>query len=450
MSQTEQPAWPDRLEAEDVGSESLAPFIVPLMVNPRLQADYIAPLKERLLDLTVRMARKHTLYYADALPALPHPLNRDSFVDLPLVTRETASSNRVAFVANITHFAFATFTKGTTAREPLMVERAAEEQIFLNNLLRRASGKIARVGPHPIGLAASNGSHGQVFQVRGDAYGFSVNFSRRAEYPKCAWLLQQSFDWFGYESKISFIQGYFEYIDLLGLYLKQEGIVPPPGMIRSITCYGMAVPNSRRERLSEFFGCPVTDNFSLSEVHGSASWNHKDKTYTYSPFVHAEAVDLVSLQPVMLGTGELVLTTLFPFTQRFPLIRYRTGDCIQIESHSANGPNFRVRGRIRRSATLKNGMFVGDVEIEAALDPISCVSRREGLIDIVREAETASGPDFWLAVEDDRVVCRLHLVDDTTDNRKRVKAAILGALPSGETDYFMRYPDKLDIVFLEA
>ena len=447
MSEARAPAWPERLEAEEVGSQHLAPFLVPLMVNPRLEADYIVPLKNRLLDLTVRMARKHTPFYADTIPETVRPLDQNSFVELPLLSRETATRERESLVANITRFAFATFTKGTSAREPLMVERAVEEQIFLNNLMREASAGTTRQDSLPIGLVASNGSHGQVFQVPGEAYGFSINFSRRAEYPKSAWLLQKTFNWPGYDSKISFVQGYFEFIDLLGLYLLQEGIELPPRAIRSIACYGMAIPDSRRARLEKFFGCPVTDNFSLSEVHGSALWDPADKTYAYSPFVHAEAVDLVSQHPVAMGTGELVLTTLFPFTQRFPLIRYRTGDCVHIESNSANGPSFRVRGRIGRSATLKNGMFVGDVEVEAALDPLMCVSRRQGFIDIVRDAELAAGPEFSIFVDNERVVCRIHMADDSPDNRVHVREAVLSVLPQSEARYFARYPDKLEIIF---
>lgn len=391
------PGWPAQFSPKQVSSNAIAPFVLPLLANPRCNKPYLIGLKNRLIDLTVRMAREHTKWYAEVLTEPIGRLTTESFSRLPFVTRNQLTERREDFIAGITTFAFASFTGGTTSQAPLMIERSVEEQTYLSNLIANALKIKSLPEMSPLGLVAVNGSHGEVFRVPGHGYSFSINFDQDSSFHKSAWLLQQEFSFPGFESKISFIQGYFEFIHLLALFLKEKGIIPKPGQIRSVACYGMAIPESRRAEVSEIFSAPVSDNFSLGEVHGSAPFNPKDSTYVFSPFVHAEVVDLHTDQPIEYGSGELVVTTLFPFTQRFPLIRYRTGDLVFTPGKVAIGPLFRVRGRLTNSVLLVKNHVLSESDVLFALEDLPFVARRKSYTQAVHNAARAAGPKFKLA-----------------------------------------------------
>jgi hypothetical protein len=388
------PDWPARFEPEQVSSAALAPYLLPLLVEPRADRPYLSALKDRLIDLTVRMARRHTQWYARMLPEPTEPVGCKSLHRLPMVTRRQLTEHRQEFVAGITTFGFTTFTGGTTGQTPLMIERALEEQRYLVNLL--SSVQTPPQGLRALGLVAANSSHGEVFQIPGSGYAFSVNFEQDAGFRKAAWLLQQDFTFPGFQRKISFIQGYFEFVHLLMLYLKEQGI-RLPNQIRGVACYGMAIPPSRRAAVSDYFGVEVSDNFSMGEAHGSAPFDPLDGTYAFSPFLHAEVVDLETQEPVEHGSGELVLTTLFPFTQRFPLIRYRSGDLVFTPSRVPLGPLFRVRGRLVKAVSLGGRHVLSSGDVALALEELSYVARNRGLTSMVANADAAAGPNFRLS-----------------------------------------------------
>lgn len=451
------PQWPERLAPEQVGSRSLAPFILPLLADPRRDLPFIGDLKDRLIDLTVQMARKHTEGYGRILADHDGVVTAATLADLPFVTRSELSAHRDSFVARITTFAFASFTGGTTSQAPLMVERALEEQVYLGNLLRDAIAQPTS-DVAPLGLVAVNGSHGEVFRIPGRGYAFSVNFEQEASFRKAAWLLGQSFAFPGFDDRIGFIQGYFEFIHLLVLYMKENGIACPPGQVRNVACYGMAIPPSRRAEVAEFFGAPVSDNFSLSEAHGSAPHRATDDTYAFSPFIHAEVVDVHTGRPVERGSGELVVTTLFPFTQRFPLIRYRTGDLVFTPGRVADGPLFRVRGRLLQSVRLRDGHLLSRGDVLLALEELPFVARLASLTKAVRTGSIAAGPKFSLValpeggakvVAEIAPAARADLTGDSEVLAQRIRAKIAAVLPDDTQVVLAEAPELLSIELVD-
>lgn len=450
------PKWPERFSPQQVSSCALSPFLLPLLVNPRRDLPYISDLKDRLLDLTVRMSKKYTNWYAEKLPHNIDSVNSESLSLLPFVTRRQLTEHREDFVAGITTFAFATFTGGTSDQPPLMIERAIEEQTYLSNLINGVTRQSSEL--QPLGLVAVNGSHGQVFQIPGNSYSFSINFEQDSSFRKAAWLLQQVFSFPGFEPTISFVQGYFEFIHLLALYLKENNISLSLGQIKRVACYGMAIPSRRRVEVSKIFGAPVSDNFSLGEVHGSAPYDPHDDTYAFSPFVHAEVVDLESGSPVDCGSGELVVTTLFPFTQRFPLIRYRTGDLVFTQERVPLGPLFRVRGRLHGSCQLGRGQVISLGDVALALEELPFVARWPGFTSAVMHAPCAAGPKFKLHAKEPlgaEVLIEISETDlkDLAASSQlwkiQVRTSLLEVLPIDTRKVLKKSPELLVVTFVE-
>jgi hypothetical protein len=73
-----------------------------------------------------------------------------------------------------------------------------------------------------------------------------------------------------------------------------------------------------------------------------------------------EVVHPRTLQPIDRGVGVLLLTALYPFTQQMPLVRYFTGDLVEVvEPASApGGLQARYLGRLTRSVIDASGADV--------------------------------------------------------------------------------------------
>lgn len=446
---------PRQLEPGDVGSARLASLVAPLIVNPRLEASYWPRLRDCLIDLTIRMAREHTTWYSDQINPGSY-VGLEELAELPLLTRQQVTENRTDFVADITTFAFATFTTGSTDQPPLMIERSGEEQLYYSNLVAACLDQLPdETTSAPLGLVGTNNSHGNVFQTRTRGQAFSVNFDQDAAFAKAAWLLNQEFQFPGLDSQISFIQGYFEQIHLLVLYLQQEGIQLPQEQIQSVSCYGMQIPSSRRSFVEDFFSSTVDDNYSLSEVHGFARYSAADQCYVYSPFAVAEVVDPWTCERVETGTGELLLTSLFPFTQRFPLIRYRTGDLVFTPGRVALGPLFQVRGRLNRAVTVAKNQVVCHEEVSLALESCADVARLKGGPSVIADCGPATGPSFELTSVDRSDSCcndalvRVQLVERPAAHldelARHLRLRILGQLPDTTRSILQQHPERLTI-----
>ncbi|MFH1812315.1 MAG: hypothetical protein ABIJ09_26500 [Pseudomonadota bacterium] len=114
-----------------------------------------------------------------------------------------------------------------------------------------------------------------------------------------------------------------------------------------------------RERIGRAFGATLVDNYSLSEFATPATecshcgWLH----WGWPPVIY-EVVDLCTGQRRTRGEGLLLLTGIFPYVQTMPLIRYDTGDVVEL------GPRCKVTGQrgLRCLGRLRRGVVVRDGE----------------------------------------------------------------------------------------
>ena len=135
------------------------------------------------------------------------------------------------------------------------------------------------------------------------------------------------------------------------------------------------------ERLvEEVWGCPVHDNFSLSELPAPAfhceacGFNH-----WLAPPMVSEVLDPFTEASLSKGTGVLVCTTLVPFVTRMPLIRYWTDDVVTLGPRCARvggERGIRARGRLAQSlAHRRHGVLVAALDVTDFLDGRAEVAR---------------------------------------------------------------------------
>jgi phenylacetate-coenzyme A ligase PaaK-like adenylate-forming protein len=134
----------------------------------------------------------------------------------------------------------------------------------------------------------------------------------------------------------------------LTLWLLSEGVDPSSFGVRDIGTNSSPLSSPWRERLEEVWDARLWDNYSLSEFRTHAcecelcGWYHFD----HLPIVH-ELIDPLSGEVTDRGVGELVLTSLYPYAQAMPLVRYRTGDLLERDRSCETGEvGFAYLGRV--------------------------------------------------------------------------------------------------------
>jgi hypothetical protein len=405
-------AMPTRLTPDDVGSDVLAPVMLPLMSASGVLWEMRTRLIEGLCDLTLRMAAEHVPYWQRHLPARGSAGIWDWLRTVRPINRMIVEEHREEFISPLTRFAFCSLTSGTTRGQPLLVERSEQEQAYLYNLFTRMNTGRMHTAAMPLTLSGGNIHHGDVLQLPGDGYALTVNLYSDAGYTQAAWLLCRSFSWDGFEPRISSITASYSCLYRLYRYLQQRGLHLPRGQIRWLSTYGSPIPSARRRELAAFFAAPVHDNWSMTECFGGAGYCERCEGYHMSPFAIEEvlpatlgkgAFDRAQTQdPMEEGIGELTLTPLFPFCQRFVLIRYGTGDLVErVRTEDCATGRYVVRplGRLKNSVRLADGTWVSTVRIAMALDAVAELRKPRTALKCLADPSAGELPYFRLSAQ---------------------------------------------------
>jgi len=166
----------------------------------------------------------------------------------------------------------------------------------------------------------------------------------------------------------------------------EHGKGPAHYGVRLIGTNSFHLSSHWRDLIERSFEAEVIDNYSLSEFSTPVSeckacgWHH----FGWPPIIY-EVLDLKSGRRIGKGTGRLLLTGVYPYAQKMPLIRYDTGDVLEL------GPRCRETGQrgVRFLGRLRRGLVVADGDRGAfALAPVHVQDVLEGL----PEAERAAHP----------------------------------------------------------
>lgn len=103
---------------------------------------------------------------------------------------------------------------------------------------------------------------------------------------------------------------------------------------------------------------PLTSRYALTETFGGARPCAICDHWHFEPHIIGEVVDVVNRHPLSgLGHGVLVVTCLYPFVQKQPLIRYWTGDVVSVgpQDCPVDQLAFRFAGRLAGCVFDKTG-----------------------------------------------------------------------------------------------
>ena len=438
-----------------MSSQVLAPLFSYVIVNPLEYKEGFDILKNKLLDLTIRMARTHTQFYK-SLPDNTHWEEKD-LDKIKTLTKKDLYQNREDIISTITTFGFITFTTGTTSQNPLLIERSQEEQLYLQNFFSiLQSTAIATNKLSPLGIVEGSMNHGSVLRLPGSGYNFMIELTKDYGIIRTAWLLQQEFNFKGIGKKASQLQTTVMGLCYLKQYLEEQDISLPKEQLKSITVFGWPVPKNRRDDLEKYFGTQVNDNYSMSEMFGGARYCHKCQAYHYDPFVVHELLDLETQKRKEEGTGELTLTPLFPFSQRFVLIRYRSGDLVNVRKVTCNKGTiaYTFRGRLKRCLKIAPQVYLGESELAMAIDEFSDINRAEANFKILKDKKKNNWPLFKMEFENNILKIDIELLFDPIEHkdranqlRQKILKKIYKELPSSITNWIAQHPKSFKIKF---
>jgi len=263
----------------------------------------------------------------------------------------------------------------------MTVDRSIEEQQYLRRFF--SDIQTAPSEPKDVTLALSFASldHGQRLEIPGRIYSFPVSLSKEKGFTQAVSLIRRSVDIDGKERKISCLAGAYTNLILFTIYLMLQGVDDLGDQITSIQASGYYQTAYSRRWLSDFWGCRISNRYSLAEVFFTAKMCQICHHFHFDPFGIAETVEFGSQKPIEAGRGSLLLTGLFPFTQMTPLIRYAPGDLVELKAVDCpiDSVGYRFLGRAKESLDLQPelgpGSFIASGEVLEALDPLADVSR---------------------------------------------------------------------------
>ena len=168
--------------------------------------------------------------------------------------------------------------------------------------------------------------------------------------------------------RIELIHAFGPALRILTSWLRQRDIDPGEFGVRILTGYGSIQPEVWRKRLEREWNATYVDQFGLSEVKMSAAVQCQlCGSYHFHRPIAAEVVHADNAKPCFEGTGVLVLSELYPLAQAQLLLRYWTGDLVEImEPCMLSSMSFKPRGRVQDSVLGSpdtGGIVIGALQV---------------------------------------------------------------------------------------
>jgi hypothetical protein len=206
-----------------------------------------------------------------------------------------------------------------------------------------------------------------------------VSVSRLQGCRVAASLLERVFHTADGLRRISTVGGALRTLLRLTTYLDHDGRADLTTRIDWLQSTSGLLTTASRERLERFWGARVLDRFGLSETLPGAWRCEICDAYHFEPYGVAEVVGLHDRHSVQAGRGELLLTGFYPFHQMTPLIRYATGDVVELRPNRCptGAPAYVLHGRRSRLVDLPDGATLSEAEILETLDGVAGIAHEQ-------------------------------------------------------------------------
>lgn len=317
-------------------------------------------LRNELLRETMTWCTTRSPFYRSRFaPAAEGFRGLEDLARLPILFREEVVENLQELLCDPAVPAAIQHTTGTTGAF-LQIYRSPAEQAFIWEFFSAQLRAQPRPGPRPLYMNLVNAYHGTLTGMPSHAYVLSVGVYDRAQAAQARGVLERVYALPGVEPRVSMVMGTERMVKALTAYLIADGFDLAGSAVKHITLFGGHVTPARKRLLGQLWNADVRDRYSMTEMLGGAVECGPGGPWIFDPHVVPEVVHPRTLEPLREGLGVLVLTALYPFTQQMPLVRYFTGDLVEVFGDPAGpaGLSVRYAGRLKRSVIDASGAAV--------------------------------------------------------------------------------------------
>ena len=285
-----------------------------------------AALRDRLLPGTVDHAARHVPFYARTCAEFVGRIKTlPGLAGLPIVTKADLMREPDEFRDPEAKTALVQHTGGTTGR-PLFIHRGEAEVAFLRQFFCAVDDGAASDVPLCVSL---------VFERHGDHVpipypGPVLNVSLDDPYWNSASVVTEPWTFLGIDARPVALVGLESQLRRLTCRLTENGFDFSRSAVTSLHTTGDLVTSRLRAWYESVWAAPLSNRWSMTEIVGGASECPLCGNWHLDPYVIAEALDPATREPIQSGYGVLVVTCLYPFVQKQPVIRYWTGDLVEV------------------------------------------------------------------------------------------------------------------------
>lgn len=283
---------------------------------------------------------------------------------------------------------FINFSSGTTGALTLRFRTLGEVQYQLEFVNRISETLQARQSP-PTGSGSDGGRSVRLALTLDVGHGVSLplpSSHRRIEanvkrsVGNAVTLLQREYKARGMDRHITEVICSPEESRTLTVGIAQRRIPRDSLHVRIFRLTGQYLTRSTRELLTNVWGeVSIMNRHSLSELTGGASECARCGLFHVDFYVVPEVLDIGTLKPIESGFGLLVMTELFPFVQAQPLVRYNTGDIVEVLPSPCAGLAYAYVGRVGRTPVISlpegSAVLMSPAKLQGFLEGIPEVAR---------------------------------------------------------------------------
>ncbi|MEK7704542.1 MAG: hypothetical protein AAB426_06240 [Myxococcota bacterium] len=364
------------------------------------------PLHDELLARTLVWAKAGSAFYRRHLDGCSADTAVRDLARLPLLTKEVATTYQQELRCGPQALGLGTFSSGTTGAALLRMEHSAGEDEALRDYL-------TSIGYEP--------TPRRILEVVSPNHGYpgpakpAVVRLLWAPYPSLFSLLEDALRSEICGRRIDTMSISLSALKEATAHVLHQRIDARTFGVGDIYCNGSVLTPRWRRLVGDVWGAQVHDQYGLSEFRTLATECPTCGYFHFGlPPIVTEVIDPISCAPLAHGVGELVLTGLYPFVQRQPLIRFRTGDLVELGPTCATRPedfSLRPLGRVR-DALIAGGNAGAEISfvpslLENLVDDYAEVARHPSTLEKLFETEGFQTGQPKIAAERDNGGVRL-------------------------------------------
>ena len=358
-------------------------------------------LRSELLPLTIKNALR-TEFYRSAWQGINvSQLSLTTLSNLPLITRDSIVQAKQLAQVREGLICDEVLSLGTMGN-PFVTVKGDWEQSFIKTFFE-AQGNTKYYQKQKRVLKFNDPYHGYHMKIPNDFHCHRIGIYDSGGFDYGREVLQRTYSETMVESRCSLLVGLEPFLRAFTIDTAEKYPEGFDSALEIVISGGNFLTKKWRSQMEYIWQVPVIDTFSMSEVFGSATQSLICGWYHFDPYVIPEVVSSNTLCPIREGKGILVLTALYPFQEAQPLIRYVTGDLVEVTHTLSSRPGelaIKPLGRAKFGVPLPDSeqWLLTPASVWEVLDDLPAVARKPKFRDAkqVRDPELTGSPLYSL------------------------------------------------------